>query len=72
MKCGMLIGIEVVMAQFAVSHTTNGMDKILMEQIFEPVLIRVVRVGTTIEIVSRRILTTLLVTCILRPNSVHV
>ena len=65
MKRGALIGVEMVTREFVTRHATNGMDEILTEQIFEPVLVRIVCVGTTVEIVCRRILATLLITCIL-------
>ena len=61
----MLVGIEVVTAKFATSHATDGMDEVRTIQVLKPVLIRVVGVGPTIKVISRRILPTLLVTCIL-------
>ena len=62
---GALIGIEMVTAELATSDPTDRMDKIGPVKIFESVLVRIVSVGPTIEIVSRRVLPTLLVTCIL-------
>ena len=70
-KCSALVGIEMVATEFTTSHTTDRMDKVGPVQVFEPVLIRIVCVGTTVEIVRRRILPTLLVTCVLRNISVH-
>ena len=60
-----LVGIKMVMGQLATSHTTNGVDEVTTEQVFEPVLIRVMCVGTTVEVVGRRVLPTFLITCIL-------
>ena len=71
-KSGTLVGIEMVAAEFMTSHTTDRVDKVGPVQVFEPVLVRIVCVRTTVEIVRRRILPTLLVTCILRNISVHV
>ena len=71
-KCGVLVGIKMVAAEFTTSHTTDRVDKVGPVQVFEPVLVRVVCVGTTVEIVRRRILPTFLITCILRNISVHV
>ena len=62
---GALIRVKVVAAKFTTSHTTNRMDEVGAIEIFKPVLIRVVGIGTAVEIISRRILSTLLVTCIL-------
>ena len=64
-KGSTLVGIEMVAAEFMTSHTTDRVDKVGPVQVFEPVLIRVVGVGTTIKVIRRRIFTTLLVTCIL-------
>ena len=60
-----LVRIEVMATKFATGHPTDGMDEVGPVQILEPVLVRVVSVGTTIEVVGWRILPTLLVTCIL-------
>ena len=65
MKGSTLVRVEVVAREFTMSHVTDGMDEVVTEQIFESVLVRVVGVGTTIEVVRRRIFTTLLITCIL-------
>ena len=64
-KGGTLIRIKMMMAKFATSDSTDRVDEIGTIEIFEPVLIRVVGVGTAIELVRRRILPTLFVTCIL-------
>ena len=64
-KGGTLIRIEVVTTELAAGHTTNRMDKVRTVKVFEPVLIRVVGVGPMIEIIGRRVLPTLFVTCIL-------
>ena len=69
---GALIGVEVVTAQLAASHATDGMNEVAAEEIFEPVLIRVVGVGTQVKVVRRRVHSAFLVTCILGSSSVHV
>ena len=65
MERGALVGIEMMTGQLATGHTTNGVDEITTVKIFEPVLVRIVGVGTTVEVVRWRILPTFLVTCIL-------
>ena len=67
-KSGTLVWVEMVAAKFALSHATNRMDEVGAVQIFEPVLVRVMSVGLAVKVVGRRILPTLLVTCILQPN----
>ena len=61
-----MIWVEVMAGQLATSHPADGMDEVAMEQVLEPVLIWVVRVGTTVKLESRRILPTLFITCILK------
>ena len=65
MKCGALVGIKMVAAEFTTSHTTDRVDKVGPVQVFKPVLIWVMSIGTTVKVVGRRILSTLLVTCVL-------
>ena len=60
-----MIGIKMMTAKLAASDPTNGMDEVGAVQIFKPVLVRIVGIGTTVKVVGRRILPTLLVTCIL-------
>ena len=64
-ECGMLIRVQVMTGQLATCHTTNGVDKILTVEVFKPVLVWVVGVGVMVEIMSRGILDTVLVTSIL-------
>ena len=64
-KGGTLIRIKMVPTELATSHPTDGMNEVGPVEVFKPVLIRVMGVGTTIEVVGRRILPTLLITCIL-------
>ena len=40
-----------MMSQLAACHLTNHMDEILTVEVFEPVLVQVVGVGTTIKVV---------------------
>ena len=60
-----LVWIEVMAVKLATSHTADRMDEIGPVEILEPVLVWIVSVGTTVEIVRRRILAALLITCIL-------
>ena len=60
-----MIQVEMVTTKFTMSHPADGMNEVLTVQIFEPILVRVMGVGTTIKVVRRRILLSLLVTCIL-------
>ena len=61
-----LIRIEVVPSQLMTHHPTDGMDEISTIEIFEPVLIRVVGVGSTVEIGHRRVFYPVLITSILQ------
>ena len=70
-ESGALVWVEMVAAKFATSHTADRVDKVGPIEIFEAVLVRIVCVGTAVKVIGRRILPTLLVTCILRTNSVH-
>ena len=60
-----LVGIKMMAAELMASHPADGMDEVPTEQIFEAVLIQVMSVGTAVELVCRRILPTLFITCIL-------
>ena len=62
---GTLVGIKLVMSQLAMSHPTDGMDKVPTVEIFETILIRVVGVGPTMEVGSRRVFDPVLITSIL-------
>ena len=53
------------MRQFATSHPTDGMDEVLTIKVFEPILVRVMCVGTTVELMSRWVLNIILITSIL-------
>ena len=64
-ESGALVRIKMMTTEFTTSDPTNRVDEVGTIQVFEPVLIRVMGVGTTIEVVSRRVLPTFLVTCIL-------
>ena len=62
---GALVGIKVVTTELATSDPANRVDEVGPVQILEAVLVGIVSIGATIEIVSRRILPTLLITSIL-------
>ena len=51
---------------------TDGMDEVAAVEVFEPVLVRIMGVRTTIEVVRGRVLTTFLVASILRKWLEHV
>ena len=55
-----------MMSQFVAGHPTDGMDEIPAIKIFKPVLIRVMSVGLTIEVMSRRVFNSILVAGILQ------
>ena len=57
-----------MMSQFVAGHPTDGMDEIPAIKIFKPVLIRVMSVGLTIEVMSRRVFNSVLVASILKGN----
>ena len=67
-KGSALVRVQMVTTELATSHTANHVDKVGPVKILEPVLVRIVSIGTAVEIVRRRIFTTLLVTCILRSS----
>ena len=71
-KRSMLVWIEMVTAEFTTSHLANRMNEVGAVKILETVLVGIVGVGTTVKVVSRRILPTLLITSILWLKSVHV
>ena len=62
---GALIWIEVMAAKLTTSNAADGVDEVRAVQIFEPVLIGIMGVGTTVKVIGRRILPTFLVTCVL-------
>ena len=66
---GALVRVKLMTGEFMMSHPlshpTDGMDKIMMVEIFKTVLVRVVGVGMTIEVVCQRILDTILIVSIL-------
>ena len=64
-ESGALVWIEVVAAKLATGHPADGMDEVGPVKVFKPILVRIVGVGPTVEIVSRRIFAALLITCIL-------
>ena len=67
-----LVGIKVMATKLTTSDSADRVDEIGPIKIFKPVLVQVVGVGATVEVVSRRILPTFFVMCILRSSSVHV
>ena len=43
-------------------HPANRMDEVVVVKVFKPILIRVMGIGTTIEVVCRGVLNTVLIT----------
>ena len=70
-KGGALIRIKSMMCQLAASHPTDSMDEVPMVQIFKSVLVRVVGVGTTVELMSGGVFNTILVMSILEDVRTH-
>ena len=60
-----LVRVQVMTAEFTTSDPTDRMDEVGPVEILKPVLIWVMSVGMTVEVISQRILLTLLVMCIL-------
>ena len=58
-------GSTLVWVETMTSHPTDGVDEVPTVQVFEPILVGVMCVGTSIELMSRRILDPVLVTSIL-------
>ena len=48
----MLVWVEMMASQLAMGHLTDGVNEVLMVKIFEPVLIRIMCVGTTVKLVG--------------------
>ena len=67
-KSSMLIRVQLVTGQLAACHMTNGVDEILTVEIFKTILVRIVCVGTTIEIVGQRVFDSILVVSILEEH----
>ena len=64
-ESGTLIRVQVMAAEFATSDTTDRVDEVRTVQVFETILIRIVRVGTTVEVVGQRVFPTFFITSIL-------
>ena len=62
----MLIRVQVMTRQLATHHPTDGVDKITMIEVLKPILVRIMGIGTTIEVVSRRVFDSVLVASILQ------
>ena len=71
-KGGVLIRVKVVVSQLAMSHLADRMDEIPTVQVFEPIFVRIVRIGSTIELMGRRVLNPLLIMSILGKVLGHV
>ena len=64
-KGGTLIRIQLVMRQLAMGHPTDGVNEVAMIQVFEPVLVRIMGIGATIKLVSRRVFNPILIMSVL-------
>ena len=47
---GTLVWVEVMTSKFVTGHPADGMNKVATVEIFKPILIRVMRVGTMIKV----------------------
>ena len=47
-----LVWVEMMASQLAMGHLTDGVNEVLMVKIFEPVLVRIMCVGTTVKLVG--------------------
>ena len=65
MERSALIGVEMMTSEFATGHATNGMDKVVVIEILEPILVQIMSVGMVIEVHRWRIFPTLLITGVL-------
>ena len=65
MERSILVRVQTMVSQLAMCHTTNGMDEGMVVKIFKPVLVQVMGVRTTVEVMSRRILDSVLIVSIL-------
>ena len=64
-ESGTLIWVESVTGEFAAGHPTNSMNEVAAVEVFKSVSIWIVGIGTTIEIMSRRVFDPILVTGVL-------
>ena len=64
-ESGMLIGIKMMTGQLATGHMTNRVNEITTVEVFKPILVQVMSVGTAVEVQHRQILLTVLVTSVL-------
>ena len=62
---GALIRIQMMASKLSASHPTDRMDEVPTVKVLKPVLIRVMGVGTTVEVHRRRILPTVLIMSVL-------
>ena len=60
-----LIRVQVMTSEFATGHTTDRVDEVPTVKVLKPILVRVVSVGTMVEIHRQRVFNTVLITSIL-------
>ena len=65
MESSVLVQIKTVTSKLVVGHPVNGVNEIPMIKIFKAILIRVMSIGTTIKVQSRRVFDSVLVASIL-------
>ena len=65
MEHSVLIGVKMMMSQFAAYHPTNGVDEVLAIEIFKPVLIQVMGIRMMIKVVHQGVFNAVLVASIL-------
>ena len=71
-KGGVLVGIKTITCQLAAHYLADGMDEILMVEVFEPVFIGIMGVGPMVELMSGGVLYPIFVMNMLQRPSAHV
>ena len=51
-KGGALVWVKSMTCQLAACHPADGVDKVPTVQVFKPVLVRIMHIGTTVEFMS--------------------
>ena len=50
MERSTLVGIKMVVGKLATSYTANRVDEVSAVEIFEPILVGIVRIGVTVKV----------------------
>ena len=60
-----LVKIQMMAHQLAMCHPTDGVDEVATVEIFKPVLVQVMGIGTTIKVMCRRVFDSILIASVL-------